>query len=236
MADLLALQQALAPLSLGEALHYVATQYKQVVFSTSFGQEDQVITDAIFKNNPTQAPLAIKVFTLDTGRLFQETYDLMDNTKAKYNQSFDTYFPATAKVEALVKEKGFNSFYFSVENRKECCFIRKIEPLKRALSGAEVWITGLRAEQSDNRADMPIVEWDEANQVIKFNPLIHWTYDEVLAYLKANKVPDNPLHRKGFISIGCAPCTRAITEGEHPRAGRWWWEESQKECGLHAAK
>ncbi|WP_044172317.1 phosphoadenylyl-sulfate reductase [Flectobacillus major] len=235
MADLLALKQALETLSLGESLQYVAEHYNQVVFSSSFGQEDQVITDAIFKNNPTKAPLNIRVFTLDTGRLFQETYELMDSTKTKYNQQFETYFPNTAKVEALVKEKGFNSFYYSVENRKECCFIRKIEPLKRALAGAEIWITGLRSEQSDNRAGMEIVEWDEANKVIKFNPLIHWTYDEVLAYLKENKVPDNPLHRKGFISIGCAPCTRAIAEGEHPRAGRWWWEASQKECGLHAS-
>ena len=236
MADLFALKQTLESLSLGEALQYVAENYQNVVFSTSFGQEDQVITDAIYKNNPTNAALNIRVFTLDTGRLFQETYDLMDATRAKYNQSFETYFPNTAKVEALAKEKGFNSFYFSVENRKECCFIRKIEPLKRALTGAEVWITGLRAEQSDNRSDMPIVEWDEANKIIKFNPLIHWTYEDVLAYIKANRVPDSPLHRKGFISIGCAPCTRAITEGEHPRAGRWWWEASQKECGLHAAK
>ncbi|MEA5259859.1 phosphoadenylyl-sulfate reductase [Arcicella aquatica] len=229
MSDLSQLKQALEGLSLTEGLSYMAENYGNVVFSSSFGQEDQVITDAIFKNN-----LAIKVFTLDTGRLFQETYELMDTTKNKYGKEFDTYFPNTAKVEALVKEKGFNSFYFSVENRKECCGIRKIEPLKRALAGAEIWITGLRAEQSENRSDMEIVEWDNNNNVIKYNPLIHWTYEDVLAYLKENRVPDSPLHRKGFISIGCAPCTRAIQEGEHPRAGRWWWEASQKECGLHS--
>lgn len=229
MSDLSSLKQALEGLTLADSLRYVADNYGNVVFSSSFGQEDQVITDAIFKNE-----LAIRVFTLDTGRLFQETYDLMDTTNAKYKKEFETYFPETAKVEALVKEKGFNSFYYSVENRKECCGIRKIQPLKRALAGAEIWITGLRSEQSDNRADMEIVEWDEANKVIKFNPLIHWTYEEILAYIKENKVPDNPLHRKGFISIGCLPCTRAIQEGEHPRAGRWSWETSQKECGLHS--
>ncbi|MEA5405018.1 phosphoadenylyl-sulfate reductase [Arcicella sp. DC2W] len=229
MSDLSQLKQALEGLSLTEGLSYMAENYGNVVFSSSFGQEDQVITDAIFKNN-----FNIKVFTLDTGRLFQETYELMDTTKNKYGKEFETYFPNTAKVEALVKEKGFNSFYFSVENRKECCGIRKIEPLKRALAGAEIWITGLRSEQSENRSDMEIVEWDANNNVIKFNPLIHWTYEDVLAYLKENRVPDSPLHRKGFISIGCAPCTRAIQEGEHPRAGRWWWEASQKECGLHS--
>lgn len=229
MSDLSQLKQALEGLSLTEGLSYMAENYGNVVFSSSFGQEDQVITDAIFKNN-----LTIKVFTLDTGRLFQETYELMDTTKNKYDKEFETYFPNTAKVEALVKEKGFNSFYFSVENRKECCGIRKIEPLKRALAGAEIWITGLRSEQSENRSDMEIVEWDANNNVIKFNPLIHWTYEDVLAYIKENRVPDSPLHRKGFISIGCAPCTRAIQEGEHPRAGRWWWEASQKECGLHS--
>jgi phosphoadenosine phosphosulfate reductase len=219
----------LESLSLEDSLKYVTENYKNVVFSTSFGQEDQVITDSIFRNN-----LNIRVFTLDTGRLFQESYELMDSTKTKYNKEFETYFPNTSSVEALVKQKGFNSFYFSVENRKECCFIRKIEPLKRALAGVEIWITGLRSEQSENRADMKIVEWDEGNKVIKFNPLIHWTYEQVLDYLKVNRVPDNPLHRKGFISIGCQPCTRAIQAGENPRAGRWWWEESQKECGLHS--
>lgn len=215
--------------SLEEGLKIVAERFQQVVFSSSFGQEDQVITDSIFRNQ-----LNIKVFTLDTGRLFQETYELMDVTRARYGKPIETFFPDTQKTQTLVTQKGFNSFYNSVEERKECCFIRKIEPLKRALAGAEVWITGLRAEQSDNRAGMEILEWDEGNKVWKYNPLINWTYDNVLDYLRVNKVPDNPLHRKGFISIGCAPCTRAIMEGEHPRAGRWWWEASQKECGLHA--
>ena len=222
--------ETLQSLSSTEGLSFLTENIAgKIVFSSSFGQEDQVITDMIFRNN-----LPIEVFTLDTGRLFQENYELVDRTRAKYKKEIEVYYPNTSSVEKLTKEKGFNSFYESVENRKECCFIRKIEPLKRALNGAEVWVTGLRADQSENRNDMPIWEWDEGNQVYKYNPLINWTYDEVLAYLDEYKVPDNPLHRKGFISIGCAPCTRAIIDGEHPRAGRWSWEASQKECGLHA--
>ncbi len=229
--DVTTLTPRLEGLSLAEGLSLLAGLFPgNVVFSSSFGQEDQVIADAIFRND-----LPLRVFTLDTGRLFQETYELMDATRARYGKTFESYFPNTERVQNLTKEKGFNSFYESVENRKECCFIRKIEPLKRALAGAEVWVTGLRGDQSENRADMAILEWDEGNQVLKYNPLIHWTYDEVLTYLKENRVPDNPLHRRGFISIGCGPCTRAIEPGEYPRAGRWWWEASQKECGLHAS-
>ena len=218
-------------LDLTQSLTFITQNFVkgQIIFTTSLGQEDQVITDAIFKNE-----LPIEVATLDTGRLFQETYNLIDATKAKYKKPIVTYFPDNQQVQNLVNTKGFNSFYESVENRKECCFVRKIAPLKRALAGKSVWITGLRAEQSDNRNAMKVLEWDEANQLLKFNPLIHWTYDQVLAYLQTHRVPDNPLHRKGFISIGCLPCTRAIGPDEHPRAGRWWWEESQKECGLHS--
>lgn len=217
-------------LSAAEGLAYVSEHTPgKIVFSSSFGQEDQVITDMICTHN-----LPVEIFTLDTGRLFQETYELIDRTRARYSTEIAVYYPETPNVEQLTKAKGFNSFYESVANRKECCFIRKIEPLKRALNTAEVWVTGLRAEQSENRQDMPIWEWDEANKVYKYNPLIDWSYDEVLSYLAEHKVPDNPLHRKGFVSIGCAPCTRAITPEEHPRAGRWWWETSQKECGLHA--
>jgi phosphoadenosine phosphosulfate reductase len=142
------------------------------------------------------------------------------------------YFPESADVESFVQEKGINAFYESVENRKECCFLRKVKPLNRALAGAKVWITGLRAEQSDNRQDMPLIEWDEQRQLYKFNPLINWTYGEVLDYLNVNNVPYNSLHDKGFISIGCAPCTRAIGHGEDARAGRWWWESSQKEAAV----
>lgn len=222
--------EKLQHLSPTEGLAFLAQTFPQkVVFSSSFGQEDQVITDMIFKND-----LDIDVFSLDTGRLFPESYELVDRTRARYKKPIGIFYPRTEAVENLTTEKGMHSFYESVENRKECCYIRKIEPLKRALMGAEVWVTGLRADQSENRNDMPVWEWDEGNQVYKYNPLINWSYDEMLIYLIEHKVPDNPLHRQGFISIGCAPCTRAIVEGEHPRAGRWSWETSQKECGLHA--
>lgn len=216
---------------LAEAVKLVAELFPgQVVFSSSLGQEDQVITDAIFKNK-----LPVKIFTIDTGRLFQETYDLLDRTIARYKQPIHVYFPDAADVEEFVLNKGINSFYESVENRKTCCHIRKVLPLNRALTGAKVWITGLRAGQSANRQQMAMLEWDEARNLYKFNPLINWSYDEMMDYINANNVPYNRLHDQGYISIGCAPCTRAIEPGEDPRAGRWWWETSQKECGLHAA-
>ncbi len=215
--------------SLPEALAIVAELFPgQVVFSSSLGQEDQVITDAICMNK-----IGIEIFTLDTGRLFYETYDLIEKTNARYTTNLKIYFPDTTDVETLVSEKGVNSFYQSVESRKECCHIRKVQPLNRALEGAKVWITGLRAEQSDNRKDMPMIEWDEQRQLYKFNPLIKWSYDEMIAYINEHHVPYNPLHDKGFTSIGCSPCTRAIEPGEDDRAGRWWWETSKKECGLH---
>lgn len=223
------LQDKLESLDLVESLRFIAQLHAgTVAFSTSFGQEDQVITDAIFRND-----IDIRVFTLDTGRLFQETYGLMDETRAQYGKAIQVYFPDAGDVEKLVTEKGFHSFYDSVENRKECCYIRKVAPLKRALQGSTVWVTGLRAEQSANRQSMRIIEWDDGYGLLKFNPLIRWTYPQVLSYIQAHNIPDNPLHRKGFISIGCAPCTRAIEPGEDPRAGRWWWETSKKECGLH---
>lgn len=203
----------------------------KVVFSTSLGQEDQVITDMIARNK-----IPAKIFTLDTGRLFYETYELIDRTRARYKTDIEVYFPDYRSVQKLVTEKGMTSFYESVENRKECCHIRKVEPLNRALSGAAVWITGLRAEQSANRQQMPVLEWDDSRKIFKYNPLIRWTFNQVLSYLKEFNVPYNPLHDKGFISIGCAPCTRAIEPGEDPRAGRWWWEESKKECGLHVSQ
>ncbi len=213
-----------------ESLKWLAEKFPaQVVFSSSLGQEDQVITDLIFRNG-----IPIQVFTLDTGRLFYEAYELIERTNARYKTSLKVYFPDAGDVEEFVSEKGINSFYESVENRKECCFLRKVKPLNRALSGAKVWVTGLRAEQSDNRKDMPMIEWDEPKQLFKFNPLINWSYEEMLKYIADNNVPYNPLHDKGFISIGCAPCTRAIEPGEDARAGRWWWETSKKECGLHS--
>ena len=229
--ELESLGNSLMNLPLEDRLSLLTSTYSKdvIAFSSSFGQEDQAITHAI----ATQK-LPIKIFTLDTGRQFQEIYELMDLTKKKYQLDLITYFPNHIKTENLVREKGFNSFYTSVENRKECCFIRKMEPLARALEGVNIWITGLRAEQSENRAHMPIVEWDEARNLIKFNPIIDWNTEKLNNYLTEHKIPQNPLHKKGFISIGCAPCTRAIGPDEHPRAGRWWWENSQKECGLHA--
>ncbi|MCI0751524.1 MAG: phosphoadenylyl-sulfate reductase [Flammeovirgaceae bacterium] len=200
-------------------------------FSTSMGMEDQLITHWIGRQQ-----MNIDIFTLDTGRLFQETYDLIDLTQKKYNIRIQSYFPNTGAVERLVNEKGTNSFYESVENRKECCHIRKIEPLKRALSNTKVWITGLRADQSKNRSEMELVEWDDQFKIIKYNPLLHWSLEMVEAFIKENNVPVNALHKKGFPSIGCAPCTRAIHPGEDIRAGRWWWEASAKECGLHTDK
>lgn len=202
---------------------------EKIVFSTSLSYEDQVITHFIFSNN-----LKIEVFTLDTGRLFAETYSVFNSTRDRYKKEIKTYYPKTEAVEKLVSTKGPNSFYESVENRKECCFIRKVEPLKRALAGKTIWITGIRAEQSANRNEMQQVEWDEANNIIKVHPILNWTFDEVKAYINKHNIPYNPLHDKGFVSIGCQPCTRAIKAGEDFRAGRWWWEDTtKKECGLH---
>jgi phosphoadenosine phosphosulfate reductase len=215
--------------SIEETLSFLANEYKEkVVFSTSFGQEDQVIIALIAKND-----LPINIFTLDTGRLFQETYDVFHKTLKKYKKHIEVYFPEAAAVQNLLNEKGPNSFYESVENRKDCCFIRKVAPLTKALKGNSIWITGLRAEQSENRNDLPLFEYDEKFEIIKFNPLLNWTLKEVEDYLEKNNVPQNALHKQGFVSIGCAPCTRAISEGEDIRAGRWWWESSHKECGLH---
>ncbi|HXD94346.1 MAG TPA: phosphoadenylyl-sulfate reductase [Bacteroidia bacterium] len=214
-----------------EALRAIAANFSdKVIFSSSLGYEDQVITHFIFSNN-----LPITVFTLDTGRLYNETYSVLQSTLERYKKPIKVFYPQTTLVENLVSEKGPISFYESVENRKECCFIRKVEPLKRALQGYSIWITGIRAEQSDERKDIPSVEWDEANNIIKFHPIIDWTLDEVKQYITKHNIPYNPLHDKGFVSIGCAPCTRALKVGEDFRAGRWWWEQNnKKECGLHS--
>ncbi|SFG78156.1 phosphoadenylylsulfate reductase (thioredoxin) [Algoriphagus hitonicola] len=224
------LEQRLEQLTAGEGLALIADLFPgKVVFSTSLGQEDQVITQLIASQN-----LPIQIFSLDTGRLFPETLELLARTESKYKTRIKVYYPETTSVEKLVADIGINGFYESVENRKSCCFVRKVEPLKRALARNKVWVTGLRAEQSANRSAMKRIEWDEANQILKYNPLLDWGFDEMLAYIQEHKIPYNPLHDKGFISIGCAPCTRAILPGEDARAGRWWWEESKKECGLHA--
>ena len=217
--------------SVQENLQILNEQLKgRIVFSTSFGIEDQVITNEIFSNKLEN----IEVFTLDTGRLFPETYDVWDKSNLKYGNKIKPFYPEAVTIEKYVSDNGINGFYNSVDLRKECCNIRKVQPLNRALQDANVWITGLRAEQSPNRQTMKLIEWDEAHQLFKFNPLMNWSTEEVVAYLQQKGVPYNTLHHKGFISIGCAPCTRAVKEGEDFRAGRWWWEDqSKKECGLH---
>jgi phosphoadenosine phosphosulfate reductase len=214
-----------------EIIKLAAVEFaSRLVFASSLGEEDQVLTDIIAHAAP-----AVEIFTLDTGRLYQETYDLLAKTQKKYhNLRFKVYFPDAKAVEHMVQSKGINLFYESIDNRKLCCGIRKIEPLKRALANADAWIVGLRREQAVTRTGIQIFEWDGANQKIKINPLADWTLDQVHQYIKEHKVDVNPLHAQGFISIGCAPCTRAVKPGEDIRAGRWWWENpEQKECGLH---
>ena len=218
--------------SVDEALKQTAQIFPGgVTFSSSLGQEDQVLTDIISRNN-----IPVRIFTIDTGRLFNETYETIEKTRARYRINIDMYFPQADAVQNMVNEHGPNLFYESVANRKTCCNIRKVEPLNRALKGASVWITGLRASQTDHRKNIPIVEWLDDKEIYKVNPLLNWSIEDVMNYIKVFSVPYNELHDKGFISNGCAPCTRAITEGEDPRAGRWWWESSHKECGLHLVK
>ena len=230
MSELEEISGKLTGLTAGEILEFAIARFPgKVIFSSSFGLEDQVISHLIGSAN-----LPIDVFSLDTGRLFPEVYSLMERTREKYHPNLKVYFPDAQSVEELVNSKGAFSFYESVENRKECCRIRKVEPLKRALKGYDCWITGIRAEQSDGRSEMSMVEWDEGNSILKFHPLLNWTFEEVKEFIRANHVPYNKLHDQGFVSIGCAPCTRAIKAGEDFRAGRWWWEDqSKKECGLH---
>lgn len=212
------------------ALQQIAAAFPgQVVFSTSFSWEDQAIAHFIFSEQ-----LPIEVFTLDTGRMFPETYSTWSSTLQRYNRPITAYYPKADALQAFVEEKGPNSFYESVDNRKQCCFVRKVEPLQRALAGKKIWITGIRAAHSPNRHDMTQVEWDETNQVAKYHPLLNWSTDELVAFIREHNIPYNPLHDRGFVSIGCAPCTRAIQPGEDFRAGRWWWEDAdKKECGLH---
>jgi phosphoadenosine phosphosulfate reductase len=225
------LTDKISRLSISGVLRLLSEVYPgQVSFSTSFSLEDQVILEHIAAEN-----LPISVFTLDTGRLFSETYSVWSASLEKYRIPIKAFTPDYQLLEPFVKEKGPNAFYESVENRKQCCFIRKVEPLKRALAGQKVWITGIRAEHSGNRSQLGLLEWDEANKVTKYNPLLNWTQEAVKKYILDHDVPYNILHDRGFVSIGCAPCTRAIRPGEDFRAGRWCWEEAgKKECGLHS--
>ena len=218
-------------LGLVDALKKIATEFgDRAAFSTSLSWEDQVITHHIFSND-----LPIRVFTLDTGRLFPETYGVFNRTLDRYKKKIEVFSPKHEGVEKMVTEKGPLSFYVSLENRKECCFIRKVEPLNRALDNVDCWLTGLRAEHSENRKDISMTEIDVQRNIVKVHPIFNWSLEQVKNEIKEFNIPYNSLHDKGFVSIGCQPCTRAVQEGEDFRAGRWWWENAdKKECGLHS--
>jgi len=214
-----------------ETLQGVADQYAPAVFASSLAAEDMVLTDMILRGKLQDK---IGIFTLETGRLHAETLAVLDRIKETYGYDVTPYRPQPEAVEAYVKQNGLNAFYESVDMRKECCRIRKVEPLNRALKGNRSWVTGQRRAQSTTRAALDVQEQDEAHDMIKFNPLADWSEEDVWHYIRSNKVPYNALHDRGFPSIGCEPCTRAIQPGEDVRAGRWWWENPEsKECGLH---
>jgi phosphoadenosine phosphosulfate reductase len=213
-----------------EHLRAAVRDYGRVVYSNSLGSESMVLTDLIWTEVPE-----IEIFTLDTGRLHEETYGLIERLERRYQRRFKVYYPDPASLEPFVQKNGVNGFYDSIENRQGCCHIRKIEPFRRAIAGAGAWVTGVRHEQSATRAQAVPVETDAANGgIAKISPLLEWTHDEVWSYIRAKKLPYNPLHDKGYPSIGCAPCTRAVEPGADSRSGRWWWENADsKECGLH---
>ena len=209
--------------------HAVETSGQRLTVASSLGLEDQILTHML-----SQLTDAMDIFVLDTGRLHQETYDLMATTSLQYAFQYRVFFPNQADVEAMVSTHGPNHFYQSIDHRKSCCGVRKVAPLSRALDGYGGWVTGIRRAQSIDRALTPFFEWDEAHGLLKVNPLIKWSKDDVWNYIKRHDVPYNSLHDQGYPSIGCAPCTRAVTPGEDDRAGRWWWEDAvKKECGLH---
>ncbi len=224
------LNERMRGLSAREILSFFIEDFDgKIAFGSSLGAEDQVLTAMI-----SGIDKSTKIFTLDTGRVFPETYQTLHETNRKYGINIEVYFPNSEKVERMVNEKGINLFYGSIENRKLCCNIRKIDPLKRAMMDADVWVTGLRKVQSITRVFTEVVEYDYLNGKIKINPLLEWTEEDIWSYIRNNDVPYNKLHDRGFPSIGCEPCTRAIKDGEDIRAGRWWWETpEQKECGLH---
>ncbi len=213
-----------------EVLSFLFEKYgNKMAFASSLGAEDQVLTHML-----AEVDVNTRIFTLDTGRLFPETLDLLDKTNKRYNLKINVFFPDSSDVESMVNKKGINLFYESIENRKECCYIRKIIPMKRALEDVEIWISGLRAEQSVTRKNLELAQWDEKFNLIKINPLRSWNEKQLWDFIKDNNIPYNKLHDKDFPSIGCQPCTRSITPGEDVRAGRWWWEKPElKECGLH---
>jgi phosphoadenosine phosphosulfate reductase len=224
------LNNAVEHKSPSEIIEYFLDYFpNEITFGTSLGAEDQLITDLLVKSGKP-----FKIFTLDTGRLFPESYDLIDRTNKKYGIKIRLIFPDSQQVESMVNNFGINLFYDSIENRKMCCKVRKLMPLEKVLEGNKAWFTGLRKSQSVTRNQMKIVEFDSLNSMIKVNPLIDFEESDVWDYLNKFNVPTNPLHKSGFASIGCQPCTRAIEKGEDIRAGRWWWESPEnKECGLH---
>jgi len=222
----------LQKMSAEDRLKYAVEAFPgDVRFSTSLGPEDQVLTHMISKEK-----LNVQCFTLETGRLFEETLTLLEQTKIRLGVQIEAWYPDADELQKLVRSQGINGFYESVENRKRCCYVRKVLPLQRALQGAGVWITGIRSSQSQGRQDVPLLEWNQEHSLWKLNPLLEWTAHDIQDYINHHNVPVNTLHKKGFVSIGCAPCTRAISEGEEERAGRWWWESGKKECGLHVEK
>lgn len=217
-----------------EVLRWALQEFSPAIaLASSFGAEDVVLIHMLSRIGPK----ACRIFTLDTGRLPQETYDLMEAIRDRYGVAIEVYFPDASAVEAMVREHGPNLFYKSVALRKHCCFVRKVEPLKRALQGLSAWVTGLRREQAITRASIAKVEFDKEHELIKVNPLADWTWGQVWDYIRAHRIPYNRLHDRGYPSIGCTPCTRAVQPGEDLRAGRWWWEgdPAKKECGLHLA-
>lgn len=215
-----------------ELLRFVLNFFPSAAFSTSFGLEDQVITHQL-----SGFGSEVEIFTLDTGRMFPETYAVWSRTLERFQLPIKVYYPQEEALQDYVSEHGPNAFYQSADLRKSCCYIRKVEPLNRALAGKKLWITGIRKEQSPNRTDMERFEYDEVHDLVKFHPLFDWTLKQVKDYIATHNVPYNSLHDKGFPSIGCAPCTRAVQPGEDFRSGRWWWEDStRKECGLHESK
>ncbi len=235
---ILELNERFREASAQQVLEYFLTEYAgRIALSSSLSVEDQTLTDMIVRQFPSlykNEKGGCRVFTLDTGRLFPETYQLIDKTNLKYGIQIEVFFPDYREVQRMVREEGINLFYNSVESRHRCCRIRKLEPLKRAFRGLDVWICGLRREQSVTRRDMQVVEWDEIHGLIKVNPLISWTEEQVWDYVREHRVPYNKLHIRGYPSIGCEPCTRAVEPGEDVRSGRWWWESpDHRECGLH---
>jgi phosphoadenosine phosphosulfate reductase len=232
------LEAAFAGQSLYDGLRYALEAFGSGLrVACSLGAEDMVVLHEAARAG-LDAGVSPRVFLLDTGRLHQETYDLLDRARTRYRLDIEVFAPEASMVESLVRTKGPNSFYESVDNRRECCGVRKVAPLARALLGAEAWVTGLRREQAASRSDVRLVEADPANGgLLKISPLAHWTHERVWDFVREHGVPVHALHAKGYPSIGCAPCSRAVVSGEDPRAGRWWWEqEGHKECGLHARR